>query len=57
MKPLGETHQSVDSYQTDHSRRRTHVLSSRRRLSMPSKKEPGYGEETITLEEWRELNR
>lgn len=55
MKPLSETHQSTDSYQVDHHKRRTHVAESRLRTKMPSKKEFGYGEQAITLEEWREV--
>lgn len=56
MKPLSGTHASVDDYQLE---RRDIGLNenteTRQHYVMPSKREPGYGNHTITLEEWREV--
>lgn len=55
MKPLSETHQTVDTLQIDRTGdrpERSHTRNWRDR-HMPSKKAFGYGETAITLEEWK----
>ena len=61
MRELTPTHETIDDYQldrrdiglnqTDRSRDAREALAKR----MPSKRQPGYGDEAITREEWRRV--
>ena len=63
MRTLEPTHASVDDYQLERRdiglNETDRTRDSRERLAkrMPSKRQPGYGDQAITLEEWRAVYR